>query len=308
MISFDKFIEKNDDLNYINDVVIKKLSNSNSNIKMDFYYNHIRLCAKISYELAMEKNIEAKNVVIAALLHDIGKCDNLDRHEITGSIFAKNILKKMKYSSTTINNICFCIEHHIHGITKKNTIESQIVANADCISYITNFNYFKEYEFSNNKFLHIAIDKLLIKIKKIYDIMDNENVAKYSNELKRIERELEEKKMEVAKANDYLQKDVVVKIDRQLGTKHPKHGFMYMLNYGFIPNTISGDGEELDAYLVGVFEPVEEFEGHVIAVIHRTNDDDDKLVVAPKDVEYSDDAIRAMTEFQERFFVSVIIR
>lgn len=114
--------------------------------------------------------------------------------------------------------------------------------------------------------------------------------------------------MEVAKANDYLQKDVVVKIDRQLGTKHPKHGFMYMLNYGFIPNTISGDGEELDAYLVGVFEPVEEFEGHVIAVIHRTNDDDDKLVVAPKDVEYSDDAIRAMTEFQERFFESVIIR
>jgi inorganic pyrophosphatase len=138
--------------------------------------------------------------------------------------------------------------------------------------------------------------------------MDSKNVAKYTKELKRIERESEEKKMEVAKANDYLQKDVVVKIDRQLGTKHPKHGFMYMLNYGFIPNTISGDGEELDAYLVGVFEPVEEFEGHVIAVIHRTNDDDDKLVVAPKDVEYSDDAIRAMTEFQERFFESVIIR
>lgn len=114
--------------------------------------------------------------------------------------------------------------------------------------------------------------------------------------------------MEKANANDYLRKNVLVKVDRQLGTRHPKHGFMYMLNYGFIPNTISGDGEELDAYLVGVFEPVEEFEGHVIAIIHRTNDDDDKLVVAPKDVEYSDDAIKAMTEFQERYFESVIIR
>lgn len=114
--------------------------------------------------------------------------------------------------------------------------------------------------------------------------------------------------MEKANAKDYLGKDVLVEIDRQLGTRHPKHGFMYMLNYGFIPNTISGDGEELDAYLVGVYEPVENFEGRVIAVIHRTNDDDDKLVVAPKDVEYSDDAIRAMTEFQERFFESVIIR
>ncbi len=81
-----------------------------------------------------------------------------------------------------------------------------------------------------------------------------------------------------------------------------------MLNYGYIPNTISGDGEELDAYLVGVYEPVEEFVGEVIAVIHRTNDDDDKLVVAPKGLNYSDDAIRAVTEFQERFFESVIIR
>ncbi|MBR4262162.1 MAG: inorganic diphosphatase [Bacilli bacterium] len=114
--------------------------------------------------------------------------------------------------------------------------------------------------------------------------------------------------MEKANAKDYLGKEVTVEVDRQLGTRHPKHGFMYMLNYGFIPNTVSGDGEELDAYLVGYYEPVEKAEGRVIAVIHRTNDDDDKLVVAPKDKEYSDDAIKAMTEFQERFFESIIIR
>lgn len=59
------------------------------------------------------------------------------------------------------------------------------------------------------------------------------------------------------KSIDYLNKEVYVKVDRPLGTRHPKHGFMYMLNYGFIPNTISGDGEELDAYLIGEFEPVE---------------------------------------------------
>lgn len=81
-----------------------------------------------------------------------------------------------------------------------------------------------------------------------------------------------------------------------------------MVNYGYVPNTISGDGEELDAYLLGVFEPVEEFIGKVIAVIHRTNDDDDKLVVVPDDRKYSDDAIRALTEFQEQYFESVIIR
>ena len=107
---------------------------------------------------------------------------------------------------------------------------------------------------------------------------------------------------------DYINKIVKVKIDRPFGTKHPKHGFIYPINYGYIPNTISGDGEELDAYVVGVYEPVEEFTGNVIAIIHRTNDDDDKLVVAPDGVNYDDAAIRALTEFQERFFKSIIIR
>ena len=114
--------------------------------------------------------------------------------------------------------------------------------------------------------------------------------------------------MEKTKASNYLGKKVTVEIDRQLGTRHPKHGFMYMINYGFIPNTVSGDGEELDAYLMGEFEPVSSSSGKVIAIIHRTNDDDDKLIVSKDGKDYSDDAIRAMTEFQERYFESVIIR
>lgn len=114
--------------------------------------------------------------------------------------------------------------------------------------------------------------------------------------------------MEKTNAKDYLGKEVLVKIDRQLGSRHPKHGFMYMLNYGFIPNTVSGDGEELDAYLLGEFNPVEESKGKVIAIIHRTNDDDDKLIVSKNGTDYSDDAIRALTEFQEQYFESVIIR
>lgn len=114
--------------------------------------------------------------------------------------------------------------------------------------------------------------------------------------------------MEKANAKEFIGNNVKVKIDRMLGTKHPKHGFTYMINYGFIPDTISGDGEELDAYLVGEFEPVEEATGKVIAVIHRTNDDDDKLVVSKDGKYYSDDAIRALTEFQEQYFESIIIR
>ena len=107
---------------------------------------------------------------------------------------------------------------------------------------------------------------------------------------------------------NYLGQIIKIKIDREFGSKHPKHGFIYPVNYGFVPNTISGDGEELDAYLLGVFKPVKDFEGECIAIIHRTNDNDDKLVVVPKGKEYSDDAINALTEFQEQYFEHIIIR
>ena len=106
----------------------------------------------------------------------------------------------------------------------------------------------------------------------------------------------------------YLGQTITVKIDRPFGSKRPKHGFIYPLNYGFIPGTVSGDGEELDCYVLGVFEPVEEFTGKCIAIIHRTDDDDDKLVVVPEGKYYSNDAIDALTEFQEQYFKHEIIR
>ena len=107
---------------------------------------------------------------------------------------------------------------------------------------------------------------------------------------------------------DFLDKTLEVTIDRPLGSKHPKHGFTYPVNYGYVPNTISGDGEELDAYVLGVDVPLQEFEGKCIAVIHRTNDDDDKLIIVPEEKEFSDEEIRNLTNFQEKYFESEIIR
>ena len=107
---------------------------------------------------------------------------------------------------------------------------------------------------------------------------------------------------------EYLNKTLNVKIDRPLGSKHPKHGFIYPVNYGYIPNTISEDGEELDCYILGVYEPLESFTGNCIAIIHRTNDNDDKLVIVPSEKSFSNNEIRVLTDFQERFFESNLIR
>lgn len=114
--------------------------------------------------------------------------------------------------------------------------------------------------------------------------------------------------MSIMNTKEYLHKTITIKIDRPLGSHHPKHNFIYPVNYGYVPNTQNTDGEELDVYLLGVFDPVEEYCGKVIAIIHRLNDDDDKLIVVPQDKRYTDDAIRALTEFQEQYFESVIWR
>ncbi len=109
-------------------------------------------------------------------------------------------------------------------------------------------------------------------------------------------------------STEFLGKIVRATIDRPLGSRHPEHGFLYLLNYGYVPGVLALDGEELDVYVVGVYEPVAEFEGHCIAVIHRLDDKDDKLVLAPPGKGYTDDQILALTEFQERFFRPVVWR
>jgi inorganic pyrophosphatase len=113
---------------------------------------------------------------------------------------------------------------------------------------------------------------------------------------------------EFVNAKHFLGRVVRIEIDRPLGSRHPKWGFVYPVNYGFVPATPAPDGDDLDAYLLGVFEPVDEFTGRCIAVIHRLDDDDDKLVVIPPGKSYTDDQIVALTEFQERFFASTVIR
>lgn len=111
------------------------------------------------------------------------------------------------------------------------------------------------------------------------------------------------------KATEFIGKNVYVKIDRPIGSSHPNHPeHIYLVNYGFVPNTISGDGEELDCYILGEYKPLKEYTGKCIAVIHRLNDDDDKLVLVPENKNFTDNEIKLLTDFQEMYYESIIIR
>ncbi len=106
-----------------------------------------------------------------------------------------------------------------------------------------------------------------------------------------------------ALVKSYLGKVVDIKIDRPLGSVHPKHqNIVYPINYGYIPEVFGGDGEELDVYLLGVSVPLNEYRAKVIGIVHRHNDEEDKLVATPEGCVYYQNEIAEAVHFQEQYY------
>ena len=107
-----------------------------------------------------------------------------------------------------------------------------------------------------------------------------------------------------AQVKSYLGKTVKIGIDCPVGYVHKKekYSLVYPINYGYIPGVLGGDGEELDVYLLGVVIPVEEYTAKIIAIIHRHNDVEDKLVAAPENMSFSKVEIEAAVHFQEQYY------
>ena len=103
-------------------------------------------------------------------------------------------------------------------------------------------------------------------------------------------------------------KTVDAVIDRPIGHIHVTKGITlhYTINYGFLPGVMGGDGEEQDVYVLGADVPLETFRGRVIAVIRRSDDNEDKLVMAPENMIFSAEEIRKATWFVEKYFDSTV--
>lgn len=107
----------------------------------------------------------------------------------------------------------------------------------------------------------------------------------------------------------FLGKKIRIAIDRPVGYVHKKetYALTYPVNYGYIPGVFGGDGEELDVYLLGVNEPVEEADCRVIGVVRRKNDAEDKLIAAPEGMSFSKEEMTAAVRFQEQWYDSFVI-
>lgn len=102
---------------------------------------------------------------------------------------------------------------------------------------------------------------------------------------------------------------VTVTVDRPLGSRHPEHTDMiYPVNYGYIEGIIAPDGEEQDAYILGIDKPVEKFTGMVVGVICREDDNEEKWVVVPENMAGTEICwecnIMHTVDFTEKYFKS----
>ncbi len=107
---------------------------------------------------------------------------------------------------------------------------------------------------------------------------------------------------------NYLKREINVKVVNPIGSSHQIHNFIFPVNYGYIPNTLAEDGSEIGVYILGVYEPIEEFTGICRAIVLRKNDIKNQLIVVPHDKNYNAAQMEALVEFQERLFDSRIMR
>ena len=114
--------------------------------------------------------------------------------------------------------------------------------------------------------------------------------------------------IEYAEVSPVIGRTVTVTVDRPLGSYHPEHKDMYYpINYGYVVGIMAPDGEEQDAYILGVDEAIEKFTGKIIAIVHRNDDVEEKWVVAPEGMTFTKEEIREQIHFQEQYFDSEIV-
>lgn len=106
----------------------------------------------------------------------------------------------------------------------------------------------------------------------------------------------------------YLGQRIEAMVDRPVGYVHVKSAktLTYPINYGYIPGVLGGDGEELDVYYLGEQQPLQAFSGRVIAIVHRADDVEDKLVAAPEGMTFTASEICRQIYFQEQYYDTTV--
>ena len=108
-----------------------------------------------------------------------------------------------------------------------------------------------------------------------------------------------------ALVKSYLGKKVDIKITMPIGSVLSGHpDIAYPINHGILPGVFNSLGKELGVYLIGVNIPVEKYTAQIVGIVHRCDDNEDKLVAVPEGLSYNYSEILEAIHFQEQYYKS----
>ena len=133
-----------------------------------FYKHHIEIVYNIGLELAEKYGADKEVVGLAALLHDVGKAIDPEKHDEAGALEAKRILKEYGYPEKTIEKVSHCIESHMCEAKQPETLEAKILSTADVLCKFKTPFFFILFASGKRLSPEEVIDKIKIKIEKDY--------------------------------------------------------------------------------------------------------------------------------------------
>lgn len=133
---------------------VKKKSEGKKNIYgTPLFESHICRVVEFARQLAEKVNADMETVEVAAWMHDIGiVLGDFQKHHLSGANFAGEYLPQFNIDPMKILNIKHCItSHRADAIVGQETIEAQVLANANIMSQMVDVPSMFNFAYSIKK-------------------------------------------------------------------------------------------------------------------------------------------------------------
>lgn len=163
-------------------IIVELINKKQPSSKM--WMSHITKTVKYSKILATKLNADKETCEIAAWLHDISKLeDKKDKHHITGSKRAREILQELEYDEEKIKIIeSSILTHSSDKNYEPKTLEQKILASADALAFFEDFLIFVHglihiKKIPETKAKKIIADKVKIGWEKVCSLPEAKKLA-----------------------------------------------------------------------------------------------------------------------------------
>ncbi|MFH0923121.1 MAG: HD domain-containing protein [Candidatus Falkowbacteria bacterium] len=163
-------------------------------------WTHVERVKTLALKIGKKEKADFKILEIAALLHDIGRRDEMKNkgsfcHAERGAEMAEQMLKKYKLDKEITDNILHCVKtHRYRNLHKPKTIEAKVLFDSDKLDSIGAMGIARIFLFAGSmgsKNLYTGNEKKLAKENKSYSYTKEDSAfLEYEVKLKYIKNKM----------------------------------------------------------------------------------------------------------------------